>query len=100
MEKLGILINSTAYTQSVLQLADAANQRGKSVEIFLAAQGVRILKNDIFSEIVGIDRVGIVANSFASLKSDLKLLVPENGRLVTPEQLADFLRSCDRHVVF
>ena len=100
MEKLGILINSTAYTQSVVQLASAAKERGKSVEIFLSAQGVRILEKDVFSDITGINRVWICANSFASLKSDLKLFMPEKGRLVTPELLADFLRSCDRHVVF
>ena len=100
MEKLGILINSTAYAQSVIQLSSAAKERGKVVEIFLAAEGVRFLGDDTFGNIDGIDRVWICAKSFEALKSDLELLVPEKGQLVSPEQLVDFLRSCDRHVVF
>ena len=100
MEKLGILINSTAYAQSVIQLSKAAKERGKAVEIFLAAEGVRFLAGDTFSKIDGIDRVWICAKSFETLKPDIELPVPEKGRLVSAEQLADFLRSCDRHVVF
>jgi predicted peroxiredoxin len=100
LEKLGILINSTAYAQSIIQLSKAAKERGKAVEIFLAAEGVRFLAGDTFNKIAGIDQVWICAKSFETLKSDLELLVPEKGQLVSAEQLADFLRSCDRHVVF
>lgn len=100
LEKLGILINSTAYTRSAIQLACAAKERGKTVEIFLASQGVRILENMIFRNLAGMGRVWVCSASFQALESTATLPIPETCQLVSPEQLADFIRSCDRHVVF
>ena len=100
METLGILINSTAHTQSVIQLAGAARERGKRVEIFLAAQGVRILENSDFRRLTGFEQVWICSESIETLGGDNSFPVPETCRLVPPEKLAEFIRSCDRHVVF
>jgi predicted peroxiredoxin len=100
MEKLGILINSTAHTESVIQLVGAAKERGKTAEIFLAAHGVRILENMVFRNLAGICRVWVCSASIEALGADSTLPVPETCRLVPPENLAEFIRSCDRHVVF
>jgi len=98
MEKLGILINSTAHTQAVIQLACAARERGKAVEIFLVAQGVRIVENTNFSLLSAIGPVWVCSASIAALRAGNAL--PRACRLVSPEELSEFLRSCDRHVVF
>jgi sulfur relay (sulfurtransferase) complex TusBCD TusD component (DsrE family) len=98
MEKLGILINSTAHTQAVIQLACAARERGKAVEIFLAGQGVQLVGNTNFSLLSAIGPVRICSASIAALGAGNAL--PRACRLVPPEELAEFLRSCDRHVVF
>lgn len=98
MEKLGILINSTAHVQAAIQLACAARERGKTVEIFLAARGVRILENMNVSHLSTIGPVWVCSASFEALGTGHAL--PLACRLVPPENLAEFLRSCDRHVVF
>ena len=100
LEKLGILINSTAHNHAVVQLARAARERGKVVEIFLAAQGVRILGHTLFSQLAGIGRVWVCSTSIEALETDFPVPVPKTCRLVPPEELAEFLRTCDRHVVF
>ena len=100
MKKLGILINSITHTESVIQLVCAARERGKTVEIFLAAQGVRILENVIFRNLAGIGRVWVCSASIEALGAEHTLPLPETCRLVPPENLAQFIRSCDRHVVF
>ena len=100
MKKLGILINSTAHAELVIQLVCAARERGKTVEVFLAAQGVRILENLIFRNLAGIGRVWVCSTSLEALGAEMTLPVPESCRMVPPENLAQFIRSCDRHVVF
>ena len=95
MKKLGILINSTAHAESVIQLVCAARERGKTVEVFLA-----ILENLIFRNLAGIGRVWVCSTSLEALGAEMTLPVPESCRMVPPENLAQFIRSCDRHVVF
>ena len=100
MEKLGILVNSTAHNHSVIQLARAARVRGKTVDIFLAAQGVRILGHPLFRQLARIGRVWVCSASIEALQTDTAVSVPEACHLVPPGKLAEFLRACYRHVVF
>ena len=57
--KLGILVNTDRHLGHVLGLAEAARKKEHEVVIFAMDQGVRLLDEDSFGRLAGLDGVSL-----------------------------------------
>ncbi|MGD8367632.1 MAG: hypothetical protein PVG78_08320 [Desulfobacterales bacterium] len=88
--QLGILVNSDRHPEYILRLARAARDRGKSVLVHFSGAGIRLADGPFCSAL----------SDLAELSAD-----PNGGGVGRPPAvsgvgLSDFLRRCDRCVVF
>ncbi len=99
-EKLGILVGTDKYFDYVINLAEAAHTKGKTVEIFFTGTGVKLTQRAEFEKLVGKAKLSVCDVSFRGygLTGD----VPGVGfkDFATQARNAEMLNECDRYVVF
>ena len=97
-QKLGILVNSLDFTAQVIELARAANAKGKGVRIHLSMQGIFLIQDKSFDELSRIASITICRESAESMN------LPENIREITSDlivessELSQVLADCSRCV--
>ena len=65
-DSLGILVSSDKYLDYVINLAQAAHEKGKEVEIFFSGTGVLLTLDPEFKQLVGKAKLSICDISFRS----------------------------------
>lgn len=99
-EKLGILVGTDKHFDYVINLAEAAHAKGKTVEIFFTGMGVKLTQRAEFEQLVGKAKLSVCDVSFRGfgLTGD----VPGVGfkDFATQARNAEMLNECDRYVVF
>ena len=66
-EKLGILVSSDKHLEYVVNLTDAAHDKGKEVEIFFTGKGVLLTQSPDFTRLVGKAKMSLCDVSFRAL---------------------------------
>jgi len=99
-EKLGILVSSDRHLDYVINLTQAACDRGKEVEIFFTGKGVLLTQSPEFSQLVGKAKMSLCDVSFRAL--GLKGDVPGFGfkDFATQARNAEIIKNSDRYLVF
>ena len=90
---LGLLVNSNAHFEAVLNLAEAAAAVNKTVRVHILSNGLELLMDDCF------ERLERVAAISVCPIGRLEGGPCEALRRVAPRQLADVLVGCDRYLV-
>ncbi len=100
IEKLGILVGTDRHMEYVLNLTDAACNKGKKVEIFFSGAGVRLTQCEDFEKLIGKARLSVCDVSFRAL--GFSGPVPGVGfkDFATQARNAEMINACDRYVVF
>ena len=98
--KLGILVNSTKHMDYVIALARAAHAKGKDVHIHLTQQGVFLLREKAFSDLIRLVRVSVCKESAKVFGLEAEI-GNSREKILTPScRLVEVLSYCDRCVVF
>jgi predicted peroxiredoxin len=99
-EKLGILVSSGKHLDYVINLTDAAHNKGKSVEIFFTGKGVLLTQSPRIKKLIGKAKMSLCDNSFRAL--GLEGDVPGFGfkDFATQAKNAEIIKNSDRYVVF
>lgn len=99
-QKLGIMVGTDKYFDYVINLTEAAHEKGKTVEIFFTGMGVKLTRHADFEKLVGKAKLSVCDVSFRGygLTGD----VPGVGfkDFATQARNAEMLNECDRYVVF
>ena len=99
-ELLGIMVGTDKYLDHVINLTNAAHEKGKQIEIFFTGSGVKLTQNPRFEELVGKAKLSVCDVSFRGygLSGD----VPGVGfkDFATQARNADMINRCDRYVAF
>ena len=102
-ESLGILVTSDQYLDYVINLAGAAHQKGKDVQIFFTGQSVKLTLTPDFKKLVGKAKLSVCdvsfrANGFHGREDE----VPGVGfkNFATQARNAEMAAECDRYIVF
>ncbi|RLC32307.1 MAG: hypothetical protein DRH37_00900 [Deltaproteobacteria bacterium] len=102
-ETLGILVNNDKHLDYVIQLATAAQTRGKDVQIFFTGKGVLLTMDPDFKNLVGKAKLSVCDVSFRAYglhgREDE---VPGVGfkDFATQARNAEMVAELDRYVVF
>jgi predicted peroxiredoxin len=99
-EKLGILVSSDKHLEYVVNLTDAAHDKGKEVEIFFTGKGVLLTQSTDFTRLVGKAKMSLCDVSFRAL--GLEGDVPGLGfkDFATQAKNAEIIKTSDRYLVF
>ena len=99
-EKLGILVSSDKHLDYIVNLTDAAHEKGKSVEIFFTGKGVMLTQSPEIKNLIGKAKMSLCENSFRAL--GLQGDVPGFGfkDFATQAKNAEIIKTSDRYVVF
>jgi predicted peroxiredoxin len=102
-DTLGILVSSDRHLDKVLNIAAAADAKGKQVSIFFTGQGVLLALKPEFANLVGKAKLSICdvsfrANGLHGREED----VPGVGfkDFATQARNAEMLNETDRYLVF
>lgn len=99
-DKLGILVSSDRYLPHVVNLTDAAHNKGKEVYVFFTGKGVRLTQEPDFQKLIGKAKLALCEVSYRAqgLEGD----VPGLGFKDFASQLknAEMVKNCDGYVVF
>ena len=98
---LGICVTTPGSARHVLGLTSAAVRAGISTEIFLTGEGVRLVRDHRFRELVASARVSVCDVSFRAAgldAGDAAGLADKD--FVTQWRNAEMVESCDRYLVF
>ncbi len=100
VETLGILVGTDKHLDHVISLADAAQTKGKDVEIFFSGQGVMLTQSADFGKLAGKAKLSVCDESFRS--NGLQGDVPGVGfkDFATQSRNAEMIGKADRYVVF
>ena len=98
--KLGILVSSDKYLEYVVNLTEAARDKGREVEIFFTGKGVLLTQYPDFTRLVGKARMSLCDVSFRAL--GLEGDVPGFGfkDFATQAKNAEIIKNSDRYLVF
>jgi predicted peroxiredoxin len=98
-KKLGILVSSNKHLDYVVNLTDAASNKGLDVEIFFTGQGVTLTQEQDFEKLVGKAKMSLCDVSFRAL--GLKGDVPGFGfkDFATQAKNAEIIKNSDRYIV-
>jgi len=98
-DKLGILVSSDKHLDYVIELATAAQRKGKNIQIFFTGKGVFLTQNHEFEQLVGKAKLSVCDVSFRA--NGLKGDVPGIGfkDFATQARNAEMIEECDRYVV-
>ena len=99
-QKLGILVSSDKHLEYVVNLTQAAHDKGKNVEIFFTGKGVLLTQSTEFQKLVGKAKISLCDNSYRAL--GLEGDVPGLGfkDFATQAKNAEIIKTSDRYVVF
>ena len=99
-DKLGIFVSTDKHLDHIINLVNAATEKGKSVEIFFTGNGVLLTQAPDFAKLVGKAKMTLCDVSFRAL--GLKGDVPGFGfkDFATQAKNAELIEKCDRYVVF
>ena len=99
-EALGISVGTDKHPDYVINLAEAAQDKGKEVEIFFSGQGVMLTQSADFEKLVGKARLSVCDVSFRA--NGLEGDVPGVGfkDFATQARNAEMIGNVDRYVVF
>ena len=99
-EKLGVLVSSDKHLDYVINLTDAAHDKGKEIEIFFTGKGVLLTQSPEFNKLVGKAKMSLCDVSFRAL--GLEGDVPGFGfkDFATQAKNAEIIKNSDRYVVF
>ena len=102
-DSLGVLVSSDKYLEYVVNLAGAAHEKGKEVEIFFSGRGVLLSMDSKFKQLVGKAKLSICDISFRSNGlHGREEEVPGVGfkDFATQARNAEMASRVDRYVVF
>jgi peroxiredoxin family protein len=97
---LGICVTTRASARHVLGLASAAARAGVSTEVFLTGEGVHLIRDHRFDELVEAARVSVCDASYRSAGlegTDVNGLTDKD--FVTQWRNAEMVERCDRYLV-
>lgn len=99
-DQLGILVCTDKHLDHVIQLTDAAHQKGKEIKIFFSGKGVLLTQKPEFEKLVGKAKLSVCDVSFRS--NGLSGDVPGVGfkDFATQARNAEMIDECDRYLVF
>ena len=99
-EKLGILVSSDKHLEYIINLTDAAHDKGKEVEIFFTGEGVMLTQSSDFTRLIGKAKMSLCDVSYRAL--GLEGDVPGFGfkDFATQAKNAEIIKNSDRYVVF
>lgn len=102
-QTLGILVTTDKHLDYVLNLTDAANRKGKEVQIFFTGNSVKLAFDPDFAKLENKARISVCDVSFrAHGFHGREEEVPGVGfkDFATQARNAEMTAECDRYVVF
>jgi hypothetical protein len=97
---LGICVTTRGSARHVLGLASAAMRAGVSTEIFLTGEGVHLIRDRRFDELVAAARVSVCETSYRAAGlggEDVTGLTDQD--FVTQWRNAEMVERCDRYLI-
>jgi hypothetical protein len=97
---LGICVTTRESARHVLGLAGAAARVGISTEIFLTGEGVHLIRDRRFQELVEAARVSVCDASFRAAGLDAQDAAGLTDKdFVTQWRNAEMVEHCDRYLI-
>jgi len=97
---LGICVTTRESARHVLGLTRAAARAGISTEIFLTGEGVHLVRDRRFQELVAVARVSVCEVSYRSAGLDSEGAAGLTDKdFVTQWRNAEMVERCDRYLV-
>jgi hypothetical protein len=97
---LGICVTTRESARHVLGLAGAAARAGISTEIFLTGEGVHLVRDRRFQELIEAARVSVCDASFRSADLDGEDVIGLTDKdFVTQWRNAEMVEHCDRYLI-
>lgn len=97
---LGICVSTRESTRHVLGLANAAARAGVSTEVFLTGDGVHLIRDRRFEEVVAAARVSVCDASYRAAGLDAEeAAVLTDKDFVTQWRNAEMVEHCDRYLI-
>jgi len=97
---LGICVTTRESTRHVLGLAGAAARAGISIEIFLTGEGVHLVRDRRFQELIAAARVSVCDASFRAAGLDGEDVTGLTDKdFVTQWRNAEMVERCDRYLI-
>ena len=97
---LGICVTTRESARHVLGLAGAAARVGISTEIFLTGEGVHLVRDRRFQELIEAARVSVCDASFRSADLDGEDVIGLTDKdFVTQWRNAEMVEHCDRYLI-
>ena len=98
---LGICVTTRESARHVLGLAGAAARVGISTEIFLTGEGVHVVRDRRFQELIEAARVSVCDASFRAAGLDGEDVTGLTDKdFVTQWRNAEMVEHCDRYLIF
>jgi hypothetical protein len=97
-QKLGILVNSLDFVDHVIELARAANAKGKGVRIHLSMQGIFMMQDKSFDELSRIAGITVCRESVESMDLPDNIRKNTSDLMVESSELSQVLADCSRCV--
>ncbi|MBN1832912.1 MAG: hypothetical protein JW896_12470 [Deltaproteobacteria bacterium] len=99
-KKLGILVSSEKHLDKIINLCEAAKEKGVVVTIFFTHRGTLLTQEPRFSELKGKARISICRAAFENhgLKSPIERM--DGKDFGTQARNAEMIEECDRYLVF
>ena len=97
-QKLGILVNSLDFADHVIELARAANAKGKGVRIHLSMQGIFLIQDKAFDERSRFAGITVCRESVESMDLPEKIREITSDLMVESSELSRVLADCSRCV--
>jgi predicted peroxiredoxin len=97
---LGICVTTRESARHVLGLAGAAARVGISTEIFLTGEGVHVVRERRFEELIEVARVSVCDASFRAAGLNGEDVVGLTDKdFVTQWRNAEMVEHCDRYLI-
>jgi len=97
---LGICVTTRESSRHVLGLAGAAARAGISTQIFLTGEGVHLVRDRRFQELIAAARVSVCDASFRAAGLDGKDVTGLSDKdFVTQWRNAEMVERCDRYLI-
>lgn len=99
-DTLGIIVNSNRYFDFVVNLAEAAADHDKAVQIHLLGDGCQFATTEACTRLSHRARITMCAKSACQMTPGAAEGVKDRIPLVPPQELTKLLKQCERYVVF
>ncbi len=100
LRKLGILVNSERHMDKIINLCEAAKEKGVEVMIFFTHRGTLLTQDPRFSELKGKAKMSFCRVAFEShgLKSPIERI--DGKDFSTQARNVEMIEKCDRYLIF